>query len=114
VPAHKRCRRDEESGPPLTLKKSSECRQHGAIGGGEPRSSYLATKYGELMAKHRDLDVFLVWTGTDPNESEQLSNEQEGYGTAHSGDPGTFAASLVKAAILWLHPTGCSRWRGDP
>ena len=33
VPAHKRCRRDEESGPPLTRKKSSECREHGAISG---------------------------------------------------------------------------------
>jgi hypothetical protein len=30
------------------------------------------------MTKDRDLEVLLVWAWTDPNESEQLSNGQEG------------------------------------
>jgi hypothetical protein len=49
VPAHKRCRRDEESGLPFTRKKSSECRQHGTISGGEAGTRDLAAKHRELM-----------------------------------------------------------------
>jgi len=45
---------------------------------GEPRTRHLALQHRELMTKDRDLDVLLVWAWTDPNESEQLSNEQEG------------------------------------
>jgi hypothetical protein len=60
------------------------------------------------MTKHRDLDVLLVRRRTDSNEAEQLSNEQEGDRTAHSGDRCTFATPLVipegalvvKAALL--------------
>jgi hypothetical protein len=79
VLAHQRCWGDEEGGPTLTRKKSSECREHGAIGRGEPRSLHLATKHHELMTQHRDLDVLLIWAWTDPNEAKQLSNEQEGH-----------------------------------
>jgi hypothetical protein len=57
------------------------------------------------MTEHRDLDVLLVWCRTHSNQAEQLSNEQEGYRTAHADDPGTFAASLVRAVFLRLHPT---------
>ena len=60
VPAQQRRWRDEEGGPPLAREKSNQCRQYGAIGWGEPRSSYLATKDRELMTKHGDLDVLLV------------------------------------------------------
>ena len=105
VPAHQRCRRDEEGGPTLSRKKPSECREHGAIGGGEPRPRHLAAKDRELMTEHRDLDVLLIRAWTDSDESEQLSNEQEGDRTGHDGDPGTFAASLVRAMFLRLHPT---------
>src|ERR1019366_9375770 len=109
VPAHERCRRDEEGGPSLTRKKPCKRRQHGAIGRGEPRSRHLTTEHRELVTKDRDLDVLLIWRRSDPNEVEQLSNEKEGHRTAHADDPGTFAASLVRAAFLRLHPTGVSR-----
>jgi hypothetical protein len=64
--------------PTLARKKSCECREHGAISGGESGTRDLATKQSELMTKDRDLDVLLIWCWTDSNESEQLSNEQEG------------------------------------
>jgi hypothetical protein len=57
------------------------------------------------VTKDRDLDVLVIWRRSDPNEVEQLSNEKEGHLTAHADDPGTFAASLVRAAFLRLHPT---------
>jgi hypothetical protein len=71
VPAHQCRRRDEEGGPPRARKKSCECRQHGAIGGGEPRRCDLATKDRELMTEHRDLDVLLIRCRTDRNEAKQ-------------------------------------------
>jgi hypothetical protein len=79
VPAQQRCWCDEKSGPPLTRKKSSECRQYDAIGWGEPRSRYLATEDRELMTKDRDLDVLLVWGRSYSNQVKQLANEQEGH-----------------------------------
>jgi hypothetical protein len=79
VPAHERCRRDEEGGPSLTRKKPCKRRQHGAISGGEPGTRHLAAEHSELMTKDCDLDVLLFRTWTDSNEAEQLSNEQEGY-----------------------------------
>jgi hypothetical protein len=58
------------------------------------------------VTKDRDLDVLLIWRRSDPSEVEQLSKEKEGHRTAHADDPGTFAALLVRAAFLRLHPTG--------
>jgi hypothetical protein len=49
VPAHQRRRRDEEGGPTLARKKTRECRQHGTMSGGEPRTRHLATKDRDLM-----------------------------------------------------------------
>ncbi len=106
VPPHQRCGRNEEGGPTLARKKSRERRQHDTIGGGEARSRHLTTEHRELVTKDRDLDVLLIWRRSDPNEVEQLSTEKEGHRTAHADDPGTFAASLVRAAFLRLHPTG--------
>jgi hypothetical protein len=67
------------------------------------------------VTKDRDLDVLLIWRRSDPSEVEQLSKEKEGHRTAHADDPGTFAALLVRAAFLRLHPTGWegSRHRGN-
>src|ERR1017187_6478206 len=106
VPPHQRCGPNEEGGPTLARKESREPRQHDTIGRGEPRSRHLTTEHRELVTKDRDLDVLLIWRRSDPNEVEQLSNEKEGHRTAHADDPGTFAASLVRAAFLRLHPTG--------
>jgi hypothetical protein len=63
--------------------------------------------------KDRDLDVLLIWRRSDPNEVEQLSNEKEGHLTAHADDPGSFAASLVRAAFLRLYPTGFPSRRSE-
>ena len=105
VLSHQRCGPNEEGGPRLARKESRDPRQHDTIGRGEPRSRHLATEYRELVTKDRDLDVLVIWRRSDPNEVEQLSNEKEGHLTAHADDPGTFAASLVRAAFLRLHPT---------
>src|ERR1017187_7371656 len=105
VPPHQRCGRNEEGGPTLARQESRERRQHDTIGRGEPRSRHLTTEHRELVTKDRDLDVLVIWRRSDPNEVEQLSNEKEGHRTAHADDPGTFAASLVRAAFLRLHPT---------
>src|SRR5674476_1390264 len=83
VPAQQGCRGDEKGGPTLARKKASECREHGAIGGGEPRTRDLAAKDRELMTQHRHLDVLLVEVWPDPNRYEQLSNEQGGHWRSH-------------------------------
>ena len=88
--------RDEEGSPTLTRKQPCKCREHRAIGRGEPRSCHLALEHRELMTQHRDLDILLIWGRTDANEVEQASNEKEGHRTAHTGDRGTFTASLVR------------------
>jgi hypothetical protein len=91
VPAHQRCRRDEEVSPPLARKKSGKRCQHGSIGGGEPRTRHLAAKDRELMTKDRDLEVLLIRRRTDSDEVKELSDEQEGDRTAHTDDGGTIA-----------------------
>jgi hypothetical protein len=106
VPPHQRCGPNEEGGPTLARKESRDPRQHDTIGRGEARSRHLRTEHRELVTKDRDLDVLLIWRRSDPNEVEQLSNEKEGHRTARADDPGTFAASLVRARFLRLHPTG--------
>jgi hypothetical protein len=52
------------------------------------RSKSSRGRFAAMSSKHirharrrdgdTELDVLLVWAWTDPNESEQLSNEQEG------------------------------------
>ena len=105
VPAQQRYWRHEEGCPTLTRQPSRQRCEYSAIGRGEPGSCYLAAQHRELMTKHRDLDVLLVRRRTDSNEAEQLSNEQEGDRTGHSGDRCTFATPLVRGRILRLHPT---------
>ena len=109
VPPHQRCGPNEEGGPTLARKESRDPRQHDTIGRGEARSRHLRTEHRELVTKDRDLDVLLIWRRSDPNEVEQLSNEKEGHRTAHADDPGTFAASLVRAAFLRLQCAGINR-----
>jgi hypothetical protein len=107
VPAYERCRRDEEGGPALAAEEIEQALP-------APRDRQGRTEVAPLGAsaprvddtQHRDLDVLLVRRRTDSNQAEQLSNEQEGYRTAHADDPGTLVASLVRAAFLRLHPTG--------
>ena len=109
VPAHERRWRHEESRPTLTREQSCERCEHSPIGGGVPGARDLATKYGELMTKHRDLDVLLVWGRTDSKQLEQPSNEEEGDRIVHVDDRGRSKKSLVSARILCLHPSRSER-----
>ena len=83
-------------------------------------SSYLAVSVQDLMAADTPPDDGAPRAGDEGPRSrrpshlasvrsqrgQQLSNEKEGHRTAHADDPGTFAASLVRAVFLRLHPTG--------
>jgi hypothetical protein len=63
VPAHER-RWGQRSRPTLTREQSCERCEHSTVGGGVPRARDLATKDGELMTEHGDLDVLVIW-GSD-------------------------------------------------
>ena len=97
VPAHQRCRRDEEGGPTLSRKKPSECREHGAIGGGEPRPRHLAAKDRELMTEHRDLDVLLIRAWTDSDEPSSFRTSRKVIGQA-------MAVILAHLLRRWSEP----------
>jgi hypothetical protein len=66
----------------------------------EPRSRHLARQHCELMTRTAISTPFLLRRGTDSNQAEQLSNEQEGFRTAPADDLGTLVVSLVRAAFL--------------
>ena len=80
VPAHERGWRHEEGGPPLTREQSCQRCEQSMIGGGVPRARDLPTRYGELMTKHRDLDVLLVRSRTDSKQFEQPSTKRKVIG----------------------------------
>jgi len=105
VPAHERRRRHEEGRPALTRQQPRERREHSAIGGGVPRTRHWATKDAELTAEYRDLDVLLVRGRSESNQTEQLTNEQEGDRTTHSDDRGRCTGVLVSGRIARLHPS---------
>ena len=86
MPAHERPGRDEDSRPTFTREQSCERCEHSTIGGGVLGARDLATKYGELMTKRRDLDVLVVWGRTDSKQLEQPSNEEEGDWMVHVDD----------------------------
>jgi hypothetical protein len=109
MPAHERRWCHEESDPTLTPEQSCQRGEHSTVGGGVPGARDLATKYGELMTKHRDLDVFVVGGGTDSKQVEQPSNHEERNRIVHVNDRGRFKKSLVSARIACLHPSGHGR-----
>ena len=109
MPAHERRWRHEESGPTLTREQSCERGEYSTISRGVPGARDMATKYGELMTKHRDLDVLLVLGRTDSKQLEQPSNQEEGDRIVHVTDRRRFKKPLVSARIACLHPSrvGC-------
>ena len=48
----------------------------------------IQAKNGQLVAEHRDLDVFLVWRRAEPQEVKEPADEQEGERAAHGDDLG--------------------------
>jgi hypothetical protein len=97
--------RDEERCPTFTREQAGERSKHGAIGDGEPGSCHLALQHRELETKNRDLYVLLIRFGSDADETQQLSNEQEYDRRGHGCDCRVFPTALVGVRILWLHPT---------
>ena len=89
----------------FTREQSCERGEPSTIGRGVPGARDLTTKYGELMSKHGDLDVLLVWGGTDSKQCEQPSNEEEGDRIVHVDDRGRSKGPLVSARITCLHPS---------
>src|ERR1039458_6796521 len=89
----------------FTREQSCERGEPSTICGGVPGARDLTTKYGELMSKHGDLDVLVVWGGTDSKQCEQPSNEEEGDRIIHVDDRGRSKGPLVSARIVCLHPS---------
>lgn len=69
---------NEESSPTLTRTQPLERREECAVGRREVWSGHLAADHGELVTKHRDLDVLVVRHWTDSKEQEKLPNQYEG------------------------------------
>jgi hypothetical protein len=57
VPAKDRLRSDEERCPALSGYESGQEADEGTVGPGEAGTGDLATKHGELMAKHQYLGI---------------------------------------------------------
>jgi hypothetical protein len=104
MPVEDRLRRDEERRPPLAghelCEQSNEC----PVGPGETRSGDLATKYCELVAKHKDLGVLLdVVHSVDAHESEGAVNQAVEEGEDHGQGASPKAFVQVK---LWPEIVG--------
>jgi hypothetical protein len=100
VPAHQRCERNEEGGPTLSRKKAGERRQHDTIGGGEPRSRYLATGHRELVTKDRDLDVCVPKTPSRGSSSQLVLMDQTSESVASSKAVGVNEAHWARFSLL--------------
>jgi hypothetical protein len=58
------------------------------------------------MPENRDLDVFLIWLGTETHQPNDATNDQEDKRRNHTRHPGRHASSLLRTLIMNLHPTG--------
>jgi hypothetical protein len=58
MPAQKRLRRHHQAGAPARRKQSSERSKQRSIGWSQPRAPPLPAEHGELMAQHKQLNVF--------------------------------------------------------
>jgi hypothetical protein len=66
----------------------------------------LAVKQRQLVAQDGDLDVLVVWFGTEADQSEDAPYKEEDDSRGHAGHLGRCPSWLLRAAILWLHPSG--------
>ncbi len=65
----------------------------------------MAVQHRHLVAQDGDLDVFVVWFGTETDQIEDASYKEKGKGGGHAGPPARCPSWLLRAAILYLHPS---------
>jgi hypothetical protein len=68
----------------------------------------LAAQHRQLVAKNGDLDVLGAWFGTEADQPEDPPYNKEDEGGGHASHPGRCPSWLVRAAILYLQPSGHS------
>src|SRR6267378_8360741 len=56
----------------------------------------------QLVAKNGDLDVLVVWFGTEADQPEDVVQRGNDRG-GHASHPGRCPSWLLRAAILYLH-----------
>jgi hypothetical protein len=58
------------------------------------------------VAQDGDLDVLLIWFGTEADQTENVPYNEEDDRASHAGYPARCPSWLLRAAILYLHPSG--------
>jgi hypothetical protein len=66
----------------------------------------LAVQHSKLVAQDGDLDVLVVWLGTEADQPKDASYEEEHEDRGHAGHPASCTSWLLRAAFLCLHPSG--------
>src|SRR5882762_5338898 len=72
---------------------------------GVARAGNLAVQHCQLVAQDSDLDVLVVGPGTQVDQPEDASYEEEHEGRGHAGHPASCTSWLLRAAVLCLHPS---------
>src|ERR1700704_863222 len=109
MPAQQRRRRDQERRPALPRQEPGQRGQDQAISWCVAWPGNLAVKHRQLVAKDGNLDVLIVWFGTETDQPEDASYKEEDDGGGHAGHPGRCPSWLLRTAILCLHPSGSAR-----
>jgi hypothetical protein len=65
----------------------------------------LPVQHCQLVAQDGDLDVLVVWFGTEADQPKDSSYEEEHEGRGHAGHPASCPSWLLRAAILYLDPS---------
>ena len=60
----------------------------------------------QLVAQDSDLDVLVVWRGTETDQHEDPPYKEKGKSRGHAGHPGRCPSRLLRAVIVYLHPSG--------
>ena len=106
MPSHQCRRGDQERQPALPRQQPGQRGQDQAIRWYVARADKLAVKHRQLVAQDGDLDVLVVWFGTEADQPEDVSYNEEHDRAGHASHPGRCPSWLLRAAILYLHPSG--------
>ena len=106
MPAQQRRRRDEERRPALPRQHPGQRGEDQAIGGGVARAGNLTVQHRQLVAQDGDLEILVVWLGTQADQPQDAPYEEEHEGRGHAGHLASCISWLLRAAILSLHPSG--------
>ena len=88
MPSQHRCRCHQERRPALSRQEPGQCGQDQAISWCVAWPGNLAVQHRQLVAKDCNLDVLIVWSGTETDQPEDASYEEEDDGRGHVGHPG--------------------------